>query len=273
MQNFSFTKTHLKVSSAKWRPFCPGGDELSHLPLKQVTSASVAFRKFCTVSSWARFSSWYLRRASARCLRVRASWALKSANSFLNLSLSNSMSQSCNSLLRSCLNVSSSWVLVSFNSLPFCSTFCTKVSFSTRTVSKSCSAFRSLSVVFSKAASVLFSLLRASRTRESQSRLLRRHTPRSWRSPANRSCNSTRSVSSSFCAVSRSKLNFPPPCRSRCGAVGGMALMSFALPLGVTPFKLASNILLILFSSSSIFWAWATRTSTRVFSMSLTRWS
>ena len=24
----SFTKIHLKMSSAKWRPFCPGGDEL-----------------------------------------------------------------------------------------------------------------------------------------------------------------------------------------------------------------------------------------------------
>ena len=28
IQNFSFTKMHLKISSAKWRPFCPGGDEL-----------------------------------------------------------------------------------------------------------------------------------------------------------------------------------------------------------------------------------------------------
>ena len=25
MQNFSFTKMHLKISSVKWRPFCPGG--------------------------------------------------------------------------------------------------------------------------------------------------------------------------------------------------------------------------------------------------------
>ena len=29
IQNFSFTKMHLKISSAKWRPFCPGGDESS----------------------------------------------------------------------------------------------------------------------------------------------------------------------------------------------------------------------------------------------------
>ena len=28
IQNFSFTKMHLKTSSAQWRPFCPGGDEL-----------------------------------------------------------------------------------------------------------------------------------------------------------------------------------------------------------------------------------------------------
>ena len=27
IQNFSFTKMHLNIS-AKWRPFCPGGDEL-----------------------------------------------------------------------------------------------------------------------------------------------------------------------------------------------------------------------------------------------------
>ena len=29
MQNFSSTKMHLKMSSAKWRPFCPGGDEIN----------------------------------------------------------------------------------------------------------------------------------------------------------------------------------------------------------------------------------------------------
>ena len=28
-QIFSFTKIHLKVSSAKWRPSCPGGDEFN----------------------------------------------------------------------------------------------------------------------------------------------------------------------------------------------------------------------------------------------------
>ena len=29
-KNLSFTKIHLKISSTKWRPFCPGGDELIH---------------------------------------------------------------------------------------------------------------------------------------------------------------------------------------------------------------------------------------------------
>ena len=28
IQKFSFTKNHMNISSAKWRPFCPGGDEL-----------------------------------------------------------------------------------------------------------------------------------------------------------------------------------------------------------------------------------------------------
>ena len=29
IQNFSLAKMHLNISSAKWRPFCPGGDELT----------------------------------------------------------------------------------------------------------------------------------------------------------------------------------------------------------------------------------------------------
>ena len=33
IQNFSFTEMHLKLSSAKWRPFCPGGEELSSGPV------------------------------------------------------------------------------------------------------------------------------------------------------------------------------------------------------------------------------------------------
>ena len=31
IRNFSFMKMHLKMSSAKWQPFCPRGDELSYV--------------------------------------------------------------------------------------------------------------------------------------------------------------------------------------------------------------------------------------------------
>ena len=30
IQNFSLMKMHLKMSSGKWQPFCPGGDELTN---------------------------------------------------------------------------------------------------------------------------------------------------------------------------------------------------------------------------------------------------
>ena len=30
LQTFPFTKMHLEILSAKWRPFCPGGDELTN---------------------------------------------------------------------------------------------------------------------------------------------------------------------------------------------------------------------------------------------------
>ena len=33
IQNFSFTKMHLKISSAKSQPFCPGEDELKGCPM------------------------------------------------------------------------------------------------------------------------------------------------------------------------------------------------------------------------------------------------
>ena len=36
IRSFSFMKMHLIRSSAKWRPFCPGGDELT-FSLKDVT--------------------------------------------------------------------------------------------------------------------------------------------------------------------------------------------------------------------------------------------
>ena len=41
IQTFSFTKMHLKMSSAKWRPFCLGFNVLMHLLLAQRHSPSV----------------------------------------------------------------------------------------------------------------------------------------------------------------------------------------------------------------------------------------
>ena len=33
IQDFSFTKMHLKISSAKWQPFCAGGNEIKRADL------------------------------------------------------------------------------------------------------------------------------------------------------------------------------------------------------------------------------------------------
>ena len=48
IQTFSFTKMHLKMSSAKWRPFCPGLNELipdtkKQLPITSRYSAWIVF--------------------------------------------------------------------------------------------------------------------------------------------------------------------------------------------------------------------------------------
>ena len=60
IQKFSFTKMHLKMSSGKWQPFCPGGDELKTmihgwapsgtmpLPEPILTQIYVAIWHYCT---------------------------------------------------------------------------------------------------------------------------------------------------------------------------------------------------------------------------------
>ena len=40
----------LKISSAKWRPFCPGGDELTHLLLKPEYSRRTVWNSSCSGS-------------------------------------------------------------------------------------------------------------------------------------------------------------------------------------------------------------------------------
>ena len=53
--SFSLKKMHLKMSSEKWRPYCPGGDELSHQSVKKLFSASLLFSK----QNRHLFYSWY----------------------------------------------------------------------------------------------------------------------------------------------------------------------------------------------------------------------
>ena len=51
IQNCSFLKIHLKMMSAKWWPFCPGGDELKKfLAMAQNTMAADNLAPYALVS-------------------------------------------------------------------------------------------------------------------------------------------------------------------------------------------------------------------------------
>ena len=54
IRKFSFTKTCLKISSAKWRPFCPGGEELNPV------SAAITAEHEYLLSYKAEYLSWKL---------------------------------------------------------------------------------------------------------------------------------------------------------------------------------------------------------------------
>ena len=45
-----FTKMHLKTPSAKWRPFCPGRDELNHMSQNIPVPALRGLQCYCPVS-------------------------------------------------------------------------------------------------------------------------------------------------------------------------------------------------------------------------------
>ena len=51
IQNFSFTKMHLKLSSAKQWPFCPGGEELEILIIHHFTNAAISLQTHPRVTS------------------------------------------------------------------------------------------------------------------------------------------------------------------------------------------------------------------------------
>ena len=48
---------HLKISSAKMRPFCPGGDELTHRPLEGVVVIKSVISEHMLVMVWIKFVS------------------------------------------------------------------------------------------------------------------------------------------------------------------------------------------------------------------------
>ena len=46
IQKLSFMKMHLNLSSAQWRPFCPGGDELSKINGSSSSTMADCFKKW-----------------------------------------------------------------------------------------------------------------------------------------------------------------------------------------------------------------------------------
>ena len=63
IQNFSFIKMHLKISSAKWRPFCPERDELSCDTSQLGSIANIKENWNCKSTliihaSWFNYKSW-----------------------------------------------------------------------------------------------------------------------------------------------------------------------------------------------------------------------
>ena len=50
IRNYSFTKIHMKISSAKWQPFCSRGDELMGVTRDDYTVKTNALKKTCCVN-------------------------------------------------------------------------------------------------------------------------------------------------------------------------------------------------------------------------------
>ena len=52
IQNFSLTKIHLKTLSAKWRPFCSGGDELNLVIMERDRTEELQRTVVCFTILW-----------------------------------------------------------------------------------------------------------------------------------------------------------------------------------------------------------------------------
>ena len=72
--NFSFMKMHLKILSAKWRPFCPGGDDLTLKWLghffQNGNSFSDAVHLMCNIFIW----NWSDTMNVSSALRILMAW-------------------------------------------------------------------------------------------------------------------------------------------------------------------------------------------------------
>ena len=69
---FSFKKMHLKISSAKWRPFCPGEDELKEQPLAQhISLGGALFSANCWLMGWFLSTNSHAINSSLRGQNVR----------------------------------------------------------------------------------------------------------------------------------------------------------------------------------------------------------
>ena len=67
IQNISFKKMHLKSSSVKWWPFCPGGDELRaycHLDIESLSKPTLfhnwyEITELCAINMLSKPKRWY----------------------------------------------------------------------------------------------------------------------------------------------------------------------------------------------------------------------
>ena len=75
IQNFSFTKLHLKIPSAKWQSFCPWGDELTHWSWEKRLSFKKKknFKQFAQHNLQIHFYDWYQGYFHWKCTKISSS--------------------------------------------------------------------------------------------------------------------------------------------------------------------------------------------------------
>ena len=74
IQTFSFQTMHLKMSSAKWRPFCPGLNVLTHQPHTPSPTSKVPI--ICASASGKHWFRWYFVAYSAPSHYLNQCWII-----------------------------------------------------------------------------------------------------------------------------------------------------------------------------------------------------